>query len=151
MGEQGLAPYCAWHCSELANHTGHVASPMCPSPTLSRSGVVILLRGLPASEDVASLLLFWMPLSDVGSGGSMQASNVPGTNGHVSCANHVTWTSQHAMTRREKALIFMAFREVAISARNPAILNMKKPANALTWRAFCLVAGVGFEPTTFRL
>jgi hypothetical protein len=30
-------------------------------------------------------------------------------------------------------------------------LRMKKPANVLTLQVFILVAGVGFEPTTFRL
>jgi hypothetical protein len=55
------------------------------------------------------------------------------------------------MTLDEKPLIFMPFGGFVIFARNPAIMPMRKPANVLTWRAFYLVAGVGFEPTTFRL
>jgi hypothetical protein len=58
---------------------------------------------------------------------------------------------QHGMTRDEKALIFMGLRGRTTFTRFRANPRMKKPANALTWRAFYLVAGVGFEPTTFRL
>jgi hypothetical protein len=79
------------------------------------------------------------------------ATNAWRTNDRVSCANHVTWTGQHAMTLREKTLIFMAFREVATSARNRVILQMRNPLTHWRCGFFYLVAGVGFEPTTFRL
>jgi hypothetical protein len=55
------------------------------------------------------------------------------------------------MTRDGKALILIALREMTHRGVNWPNLRMKKSANALTLRAFKLVAGVGFEPTTFRL
>jgi hypothetical protein len=55
------------------------------------------------------------------------------------------------MTLREKSLISIAFPELASGEQNLANWPMKKPANPLRMRAFYLVAGVGFEPTTFRL
>jgi hypothetical protein len=63
------------------------------------------------------------------------------TDDHVSCAIHVTWTRRYRVIRDQKPLIYMAFRGVSISARNGSILPMRKPANALTWQAFILVAG----------
>jgi hypothetical protein len=50
-----------------------------------------------------------------------------------------------------KALILLALLRLTTRLANSAIWRMKKPANALALRAFYLVAGVGFEPTTFRL
>jgi hypothetical protein len=48
------------------------------------------------------------------------------------------------MTCDEKALIFLAFLGLAILVCIHPKWRMKNPANALTWRAFYLVAGVGF-------
>jgi hypothetical protein len=55
------------------------------------------------------------------------------------------------MTQRDKALIFIALGGLSKIEGKGANLRTKKPANALTLRVFILVAGVGFEPTTFRL
>jgi hypothetical protein len=55
------------------------------------------------------------------------------------------------MTQRDKSLNFLALGVLTEIDGRSANLRVKKPANALTWRAFKLVAGVGFEPTTFRL
>jgi hypothetical protein len=55
------------------------------------------------------------------------------------------------MTQRDKALIFLALGGLTNIVGKSASLRAKKPANALTLRVFNLVAGVGFEPTTFRL
>jgi hypothetical protein len=55
------------------------------------------------------------------------------------------------MTQHDKALIFLALDGLSKIDRKSANLRIKNPANALTRRAFNLVAGVGFEPTTFRL
>ncbi|MFY9900860.1 MAG: hypothetical protein WBG18_18745 [Xanthobacteraceae bacterium] len=78
---------------------------------------------------------------------SEQFANIP----RFSCAKHVTWTRRYSMTHRDKALIFLALGGLTKIEGKSVNLRMKKPANALTWRAFNLVAGVGFEPTTFRL
>jgi hypothetical protein len=48
-------------------------------------------------------------------------------------------------------LISIAFRGLADAEQNLANRQMKSPLTVLRLRAFCLVAGVGFEPTTFRL
>src|SRR5207253_516256 len=69
----------------------------------------------------------------------------------VSCAKHVTWTSRYWMIRGRKVLISLGLLRTAPRLGNSVIWRMKKPANALALRAFYLVAGVGFEPTTFRL
>jgi hypothetical protein len=45
------------------------------------------------------------------------------------------------MIRDEKALISIAFLGRADFEAYPANSRMKKPANALTWQAFYLVAG----------
>ena len=67
------------------------------------------------------------------------------------CAKRVTWTRHYAMIRHRKALILLTLRRM--TAKGPIRSNSrtKKPANELMQRAFGLVAGVGFEPTTFRL
>jgi hypothetical protein len=67
------------------------------------------------------------------------------------CAEHVTWTRRYWMILDSKALILLALLRLTTRLANSAIWRMKKPANALALRAFYLVAGVGFEPTTFRL
>jgi hypothetical protein len=68
-----------------------------------------------------------------------------------SCAKHVTWTRRYSMTQCDKPLDFLAFDASAKIEGKSTNLRVKNPANALTWRDFNLVAGVGFEPTTFRL
>jgi hypothetical protein len=55
------------------------------------------------------------------------------------------------MTLRDKRLNLLAFGGTGQKARNLPISEMKKPANALAKLAFFLVAGIGFEPMTFRL
>ena len=55
------------------------------------------------------------------------------------------------MIRRKKALILLAFDKIVAAFGNPPNFRMQKPANALALRAFYLVAGIGFEPMTFRL
>ena len=69
----------------------------------------------------------------------------------IPCAKRVTWTRLYAMIRRSKALILLASLRPALEGPFKRNLRIRKPANVLTLRAFGLVAGVGFEPTTFRL
>ena len=45
----------------------------------------------------------------------------------------------------------LRFSWTALFQSGDAHRRMKKPANALASRAFYLVAGIGFEPMTFRL
>jgi hypothetical protein len=49
------------------------------------------------------------------------------------------------MTRDRKCLISIAFRGLADAEQNLANRQMKSPLTVLRLRAFCLVAGVGFE------
>src|ERR1700691_4157967 len=67
------------------------------------------------------------------------------------CAIRVTSTRQHTMIQGEKALILLTFLRQSSKEQIGTNFCAKKPANALALRAFSLVAGVGFEPTTFRL
>lgn len=69
----------------------------------------------------------------------------------IPCANHVTWTRQYRMIRGEMALILLTFLRQSPKGQIGANFRAKKPANALALRAFILVAGIGFEPMTFRL
>jgi hypothetical protein len=55
------------------------------------------------------------------------------------------------MTLRIKGLNLLAFGNMRQKGENLPILRMKKPANALAKLAIFLVAGIGFEPMTFRL
>src|ERR1022692_2461049 len=67
------------------------------------------------------------------------------------CAKRVTWTRRHPMTRDRKALILIALWRTVDGGPNRSKSVNEKARNTLTPRAFKLVAGVGFEPTTFRL
>jgi hypothetical protein len=55
------------------------------------------------------------------------------------------------MARRDKRLNLLTFSGARQKAQKPPTFRMKKPANAVALLAFFLVAGIGFEPMTFRL
>ena len=106
-----------------------------------------MIQGEITSKGLGNGCSIWL---SYGTGGAL-SKNVRRTTRAISCANRVTWTRQHSLIRGEKSLNLRAFRGMTPECQFPIFSPMKKPANALALRAFNLVAGVGFEPTTFRL
>jgi hypothetical protein len=58
--------------------------------------------------------------------------------------------SHHAMTPHDKGLKLLTFGGTGQKAGKLPFSRTKKPANAFALLAFFLVAGIGFEPMTFR-